>query len=146
MIPVGPRRKTWGGEIVEEDGAQRFAVPGLENVEFELFPVTKFVSSQLPPAEQSQELEYAWMTGDALEAYERWSKVNASSPARSSLEVELGVLLTRLNFWALMFAPEGDRLRGIATVTAGDAVRMLRHGLSDVSECEGFLAVSSEPR
>ena len=57
LSPVPPRFKMWGGEAVEEERPQRFAALGLDGVEFELFPATKFIYGCLPTNEQTQELE-----------------------------------------------------------------------------------------
>lgn len=143
LAPLAPRRRTWGGEVVEEENSQRFAAIGLDDIEFELFPITKFVSDRLPTAELTQKLEYAWMIGGALDAYELWARKNAAFATWSSLESQLLALLDRLNFWAVMFAPEGDRLGSVVAGDAGDAIRMLRSGVSDVSTSGGFLVIRS---
>jgi hypothetical protein len=143
LSAASPRLRTWGSETVEEDGPQRFVAVGLEDVEFQLFPVTKFVRGKLPLLEQEQELEYAWMTGPALDTYEAWAKGNRDSSESHAFEVRLVALLERSHFWALMFAPEGERLGSFVTVDASRAVRELRRGASDVATSGGFLAVSS---
>src|ERR1700756_1648415 len=108
---LSPRLRTWGSETVEEEGSQRFSAVGLEGVEFQLFPVTKFIRDRLPSNEQANELEYAWMTGPVLDTYEAWAKANRDAFASHALETGLTVLFEQLPFWALMFAPEGERLR-----------------------------------
>jgi hypothetical protein len=139
---VPPRLRTWGGETVAEEGPQRFAAQSLEGVEFQLFPVTKFVRGRLPLNEQTHELEYAWMTGPTLDAYEAWAKANRDVAESHAFESGLAALLARLPFWALMFAPEGERLGNFVTVDMRQVMQELRRGASDVSASGGFLAMS----
>lgn len=143
LSAISPRLRTWGGEIVEEEGPQRFSARGLEGVEFQLFPVTQFIRGRLPSEEQAQELEYAWMTGPALDTYEAWAKANREVSESHALEAGLAGLLGQASFWAVMFAPEGERLGVHFTVSVREAVQELRRGAGDVSASEGFLAMSS---
>jgi hypothetical protein len=137
-----PRLRTWGNEIVEEEGPQRFSAFGLEGVEFQLFPVTQFIRGRLPASARTQELEYAWMTGPALDAYEAWAKANRT-PGSHVFETGIAALLGQLSFWALLFAPESDRLGALVATDACGAIHELRRGVSDVAASAGFLAMSS---
>jgi len=144
MLSAIPQRlRTWGGETVEEDGPQRFSAQRLDGVEFQIYPVTQFIRGCLPSKEQTQVLEYAWMTGPALDAYEVWAKANRKALELHTFEAGLAALLGQASFWAVMFAPEGERLGVRVTVGVHEALRELRQGASDVSASEGFLAMST---
>lgn len=137
------RFRSWGNHAFQEEGPQRFSAEGLEGLEFQLYPVTTFIRGRLPPAEQAHELEYAWVTGPALDTYETWAKANCAAPGSNPVENGLLTLFERSAFWALMFAPEGERLGSFLSVDARGAIEALRRGVSDVSASEGFLAVKS---
>lgn len=143
LSQLAPRVRTWGGETVEEDGPRRYAFPGLEGVEFEIFPVTKFVRGRLPASEQASELEYVWMTGAGLDSYASWAQAHDEQAPGTSFETGLVSLLGRLKFWAVMFAPEGDRLGKFVNVSVNELTHMLRREVRDVAASEGFLAVGA---
>lgn len=44
-------------------------------------------------------------------------------------------------FWAVMLAPEGDRLEAFVDAGPDDLVAMLRKCLRDLTACDGFLAI-----
>lgn len=138
---VAPRLRTWGGEVVEESGPRRFTASDLDGVEFELFAVTKFIRDRLPVGEQTKELVYAWMTGPTLDQYEEWAKASDDAAERHPFEVALLSLLGRLESWAVMFAPEGDRVGEFISVGPHDFVRMLRGSARDVTSGDGFVAI-----
>jgi hypothetical protein len=143
LSALPPRLRTWGSEIVEEEGPQRFSAFGLDGVEFRVNAVTKFIRGRLPANERTPELEYAGMTGPALDAYEVWAKSNSAVGESHVFETGLTALLVQLSFWALMFAPENDRLGAFVTVDACGAVHELRRGARDVVASKGFLAMSA---
>ncbi|MGA3984505.1 hypothetical protein ACI2VE_25530 [Ralstonia nicotianae] len=136
-----PQIKRWGEETVVV-GKPRYVSPGLDEVEFEIYPVTKFIRSRLPASEQSAELEYVWMTGVGLDKYQSWA-VDMSSKDSSVFEMGFCQLLNSLNFWAVMFAPEGERLGEVVAVDVDNLVQILRRCIRDLNVCEGFLAVNS---
>ncbi|WP_080404094.1 hypothetical protein [Burkholderia ubonensis] len=137
-----PETRTWGDEVVEVDASNRYAFPGLDGVEFHIYPVTDFIRSQLPASERSARLEYAWMTGAALSSYASWSKTHHDEAAFVPLELGFVTLLRQLRFWAVLFAPEGERVGEVAALSAEDTVRLLRCGAQSIAECPGFLALS----
>ncbi|WP_080002619.1 hypothetical protein [Burkholderia ubonensis] len=137
-----PETRTWGDEVVEVDAPNRYAFPGLDGVEFHIYPVTDFIRSQLPASERSARLEYAWMTGAALSNYASWSKAHHDEAAFVPLELGFVTLLRQLRFWAVLFAPEGERVGEVAALSAEDTVRLLRCGVQSIAECPGFLALS----
>lgn len=141
LAPLAPRMRTWGDETVREEGPDRYAYTGLEDVEFEICPVTKFIRSRLPASEQNTDIEYAWMTGAGLDRYQEWVAENGAVANYCSFESEFVRLLSELNFWAVMFAPENDRLGTFAMVSSGEAVEMLRRAVRDVASSDGFLAI-----
>lgn len=143
LSPIPPRLRTWGNETIEEEGPLRFSAPGLDGVEFQTFPLTKFIRDQIPSSQQGQELEYAWMTGPHLDAYEIWAMANLEACEKHALEAALATLLENSSFWAVMFAPEGERLGVFGSADVRKAVRELRRGASDVVASEGFLIWSS---
>jgi hypothetical protein len=108
LSAVPSRLRSWGAEVVEEEGPRRFSCRALDGVEFQLFPVTKFIRGRLPLNEQAHELEYAWMTGPALDAYKMWTKATHDVSETHALELGLVALLALLPFWALMFALRGS--------------------------------------
>ncbi|WP_231409392.1 hypothetical protein [Ralstonia solanacearum] len=134
------RVRTWGQEVFEV-GERRYAFPGLDGVEFELYPVTKFIRSKLPISEQPADLDYAWMTGPGLDKYQAWV-VSGDDEAHSNVfEPAFMALLSQLGFWAVMLAPEGDRLEAFVDAGPDDLVAMLRKCLRDLTACDGFLAI-----
>ncbi|MCA8256713.1 hypothetical protein LGM89_25895 [Burkholderia sp. AU31624] len=137
-----PETRSWGDEVVEVDAPNRYAFPGLDGVEFHIYPVTDFIRSRLPASERSASLEYAWMTGAALSSYASWSQTHHDEAAFVPLELGFVTLLRQLCFWAVLFAPEGERVGEIAALSAEDTVRLLRHGVQSIAECPGFLALS----
>jgi len=139
--PIALPLRTWGDEVVVVDAPQRFSVDGLSDVEFEIFAVTKFIRNQLPIDEQSRELEYAWMTGAGLDAYEAWARTNDDGARANSFETTFRNVLNRLCFCAVMLAPESDRLGFRAHVSSDEMIHMLRHGLRDLASCKGFLVI-----
>lgn len=143
LLSIPQRRRTWGVETFDEEGPRHFYAQSLAGVEFQIFPVTDFIRNSLPANEKSQELEYAWMVGPALDDYEVWAQSNREFPDLHTFEFGMVALLEKASFWALMFAPEGERLSSYLTADVHEAVMQLRYGASDVSSSEGFLAISS---
>ncbi|WGS45459.1 hypothetical protein LFL97_22250 [Burkholderia sp. JSH-S8] len=133
--------RTWGDEVVEV-GDKQYGFPGLDDVEFQIYPVTDFILSRIPACERAADLEYAWMTGAGLDTYQLWVKEHDEVAPLGVFENSLVALLSRLHFWAVMCAPEGDRLATFVRVDALDAVLMLRRAARDLIASEGFLAVS----
>lgn len=138
-----PRIRTWGGETVDEDRPHRYVFAGLEGIEFEVFPVTKFIRELLPVSEQELDLEYVWMTGDGLDCYASWAKMHDEGASAASFETGLASLLGRLGFWAVVFAPEGERLGKLVKVSVDQLTHILRYEIRNLTASEGFLAVSA---
>ncbi|WP_321861548.1 hypothetical protein [Burkholderia cenocepacia] len=137
-----PETRTWGDEVVELDAPDRYAFPGLDGVEFQIYPVTDFIRSQLPASERSARLEYAWMTGATVSSYASWGKTHHDEAAFVPLELGFVTLLRQLSFWAVLFAPEGERVGEVAALSPEDTVHLLRCGVKSIAECPGFLALS----
>lgn len=144
LSALGPRMRGWGDAVVAEEGAERFAFPGLDEVEFRIYPVTKFIMSRLPHGERSADLEYVWMVGPGLEKYRQWVIRESIAAPYGSFEGALVTLLGRLRFWAVMFAPESDRLATFVAVTPGQMIGMLRGAVCDVISNNGFLAIAKD--
>lgn len=140
LTPLPPRMRSWGDEMFEEEGPQRFSALELEGAEFEIYSSDGPVLDDFPADELGHELEYAYMTGCALDAYEQWAQENVSSPDLSEFEQGLAALLHRLQFWALVFAPESDRLEETVTVDVKEVIQKMRRGAEKVWDCDGFLA------
>ncbi|MDF3082088.1 hypothetical protein KPB01_14220 [Burkholderia sola] len=141
LRPLPPETRTWGDEVVEVDAPDCYAFPGLDGVEFQIYPVTDFIRSQLPANERSARLEYAWMTGDALSSYVSWGKTHHDEEAFFPLELGFVALLRQLRFWAVLFAPEGERVGEVTALSPEDTVRLLRCSVHNMAECPGFLAL-----
>ncbi|MCK4125839.1 hypothetical protein HFK83_26330 [Ralstonia pseudosolanacearum] len=141
LSQLPPQTKKWGEETVVV-GKPRYVSPDLDEVEFEIYPVTKFIRSRLPASEQGAELEYVWMTGGGLDKYQSWA-VDMNSKNSSVFEIGFCKLLSSLNFWVVIFAPEGERLGEVVAVDVDNLVQILRRCVRDLNMCEGFLAVSS---
>lgn len=143
LLPLAPNIRTWGDQIVEDD-TDRYTFRGLDDVEFQVYPVTKFILSRLPASERTTGLEYAWMTGVGLDKYELWVKEGGTASQCSSFERGFVALLSKLRFWAVMFAPEGDRLAMFVTVGPDEMIGMLRGAVRDVTSSDGFLAIGKD--
>jgi hypothetical protein len=143
MLRQLPREtRTWGDEVVNIDTPTRYVFTGLDGVEFHIHPVTDFIRTRLPASERSARLEYAWMTGAALSSYASWSKTHRDEAAFVPLELGFVTLLRQLRFWAVLFAPEGERVGEVAALSAENTVRLLRRGVRSIAESPGFLALS----
>ncbi|MHA6853513.1 hypothetical protein [Ralstonia pseudosolanacearum] len=140
FLQLPPRVRTWGQEVFAV-GEHRYIFPGLDGVEFEIYPVTKFIRSKLPVSEQPADLEYAWMTGHSLDKYQNWVMSDGDADQPNVFEKVFIELLSQLGFWAVMLAPEGDRLEAFVYAGPVDLVAMLRKCLRDLTACDGFLAI-----
>ncbi|WP_232441737.1 hypothetical protein [Burkholderia ubonensis] len=125
-----------------EVGDKRYGFQGLDDVEFQIYPVTGFILSRIPAHERAADLEYAWMTGAGLDKYLLWVKEHDEFAPPGVFENSLVELLKKLHFWAVLCAPEGDRLATFVRGSALDVVLMLRRAVRDLIASEGFLAVS----
>ena len=144
LLPAPPRLRTWGDEVVREDAADRYAFEGLDEVEFVICPVTNFIRSRLPEDERAEGIEYAWMTGAGLEKYERWVAQSDTATPRGRFETAFATLLGRLRFWAVLLAPENDRLAKFSTVSSQEMLEMLRGAVRDLAASDGFLAIRKD--
>ncbi|MBN3817275.1 hypothetical protein G3N57_11915 [Paraburkholderia sp. Se-20369] len=133
--------RTWGDEVVEV-GEKRYGFSGLDDVEFQIYPVTRFILSRIPVGERAADLEYAWMTGAGLDRYVSWASEHDEAAPLGVFEHSLVAMLSKLDFWAVLCAPEGDRLATFVRVGALDMVQMLRRTARDLIASEGFLAIS----
>ncbi|VWD30841.1 hypothetical protein [Burkholderia contaminans] len=133
--------RTWGDEVVEVDEEQ-YGFAGLDDVEFQIYPVTRFILSRLPADERPADLEYAWMTGAGLDRYLSWANEHDEAAPLGVFEGSLVAMLSQLHFWAVLCAPESDRLATFVRVGALDMVKMLRRTARDLIASEGFLAIS----
>ncbi|MBB6583675.1 hypothetical protein [Ralstonia solanacearum] len=142
LSQLPPQIKNWAGEEIVV-GKSRYVFPSLDKVEFEIYPITKFILSRLPASEQGEELEYAWMTGVGLDEYRSWLVREEDFKKPNAFEVSLSGLLNILDFWAVMLAPEGERLGEVVVADVDNLLRMLRRCVRDLDVCEGFLAVKA---
>ncbi|WP_423394988.1 hypothetical protein [Burkholderia sp. LMG 21824] len=83
------------------------------------------------------------MTGAALRSYASWSKTPHDEAEFVPLELGFVTLLRQFSFWAVLFAPEGERVGEVAALGTEDTVRLLRCGVQSMAECPGFLALST---
>ncbi|PCE30027.1 hypothetical protein [Burkholderia ubonensis] len=135
-----PEIRYWGDEPVEV-GAPRYGYPGLNEIEFRICPLTTFMRGKLPPAQQAVDLEYAQMTGVGLDEYESSFVTAEDGTMMNAFEAGLTKLLNQFTFWAVLFAPGGDRLEEFLTVDMEGMMHELRRGVRDLRACNGFLAV-----
>ncbi len=83
------------------------------------------------------------MIGPGLDKYQAWV-MNGDDEAHSNVfEPAFMALLSQLGFWAVMLAPEGDRLEAFVDAGPDDLVVMLRKCLCNFTECDGFLAIGT---
>ncbi|WP_406806666.1 hypothetical protein [Burkholderia semiarida] len=139
LLQLARQVRTWGEEVVEV-GEKRYGFSGLDDIEFQIYPVTRFILGRMPAGEQVADLEYAWMTGAGLDRYVSWVREHDEAAPLGVFEVSLVALLSKLHFWAVLCAPEGDRLATFVRVDALDMVKMLRRAVRDLTASEGFLA------
>lgn len=66
---------------------------------------------------------------------------NRDDSGLHAFESRLTGILEQLHFWALMFAPEGERLGSFVVADVGQAMQELRRGAYDIALSGGFLAV-----
>jgi len=86
------------------------------------------------------------MTGVGLDSYAAWVQTHDEQAPVAPFEAGLAALFGRVNFWAVMFAPEGDRLGKFVDVSVGELTHMLRRAVRDVAASAGFLAVGAHRR
>jgi hypothetical protein len=140
LLPVAPIIRSWGDEEVEV-GEKIYNFPLLENIEFQLYPVTPFVKDHLSGQLSVAELEYAWIAGKALDEYEKWIWNNdAATQERHPFEVGCLELIRQADGGAIMLAPEGDRLGEFVSVEPSAAIALLRASVKNLDESKGFLA------
>jgi len=140
LSPLPPEFRSWGDEEVQID-ERRLSFAALENIEFQLFPVTQFVMDHLPAQLKGEELTYALITGKALDGYEEW--VGNNDTAFSELHpFEKGLLemIRRARETAIIFAPEGERLGEFVNVVPTVAISLLRLNVRNLAESKGFMA------
>ena len=130
--------RTWGDEVVET-GVIKYKFSGLENIFFQLYPLTEFVLNNLPENIRNESLEYAWMDGSALDSYEEWLRGDVTN--QSGFEQGIKSLIQSLSFCAVMFAAEGERLQQFVHVDEEGFISLLRKNVQDVFASNGFLAV-----
>ncbi|HEF5875258.1 TPA: hypothetical protein SAY52_005958 [Burkholderia cenocepacia] len=141
LLQLARQVRTWGDEVVEV-GEARYGFSGLDDVEFQIYPVTPFVLGRIPAGERVSDLEYAWMTGAGLDRYVSWAREHDEAAPLGVFEESLVAMLSKLHFWAVLCAPEGDRLETFVRVNALDMVQMLRRTARDLIASGGFLAIS----
>ena len=130
----------WGDEEVGTD-QQTYNSPLIENIEFQLYPITQFIREQLPNQVNAMELEFASMSGKALDEYEEWVWDNDPDFVESHpFETGLIELIRQADVVALMFAAEGERVGEFVKVPAVVVVNLLRSNVKNLQESNGFLA------
>jgi len=140
LSPLAPEVRSWGGEQVEI-GEKKLAFPPLGNIEFQLYPVTKFVEDHLPIPLKGEILSYAWMSGQALDEYEEWVWNNdVATTAMHPFEKGLLEMIYKARAATIMFAPEGERLGEFVSVEPAAAIDLLRRNVKDLDESTGFMA------
>lgn len=134
--------RTWGDEIVET-GVVKYKYSGLEDVFFQIYPLTDFVLNKLPETIRNESLEYAWMDGRALDTYEKWLVDDEIAGKSSDFEEGIKSLFQKTSFCAVMFAAEGERLQQFSHVDESEFISLLRASVRDIFSSNGFLAVLS---
>lgn len=132
--------RAWGDEIVET-GVVKYKYSGLEDVFFQIYPLTDFVLNKLPETIRNESLEYIWMDGFALDAYEKWLAGGEITGQLSDFEEGIKALLQKTSFCAVMFAAEGERLQQFAYMDESEFISLLRKSVRDIFSSNGFLAV-----
>ncbi|MBA1362078.1 hypothetical protein [Burkholderia gladioli] len=139
MLP--PKTVRWGDEIYEVDSPSRYVSPIVMGVEFGVHPVTKFILNRLPEIIRSEELEFVSIDGPLIDKYQRWCSDGAEGV--ENFEIEFIDFLSRVNFWAVMFAPEGERLEDVVYLNFDELIPLLRKNVGDIPMSDGFLAIKS---
>jgi hypothetical protein len=149
LVALPQQTRQWGG-VAYPIGNPPFAVRNLEDIHFELYPVTPHVLGLLPHSLRIAELTYAAVDATALEEYDAELRLKPNltegieeQRAPHRVELALAFLLEPLSAWALMFVPPSDRLGNAVRVNTEGAIQMLRAALSHSSD-EGFLAIRQE--
>ncbi|WP_186048835.1 hypothetical protein [Burkholderia gladioli] len=139
MLP--PETVQWGDEIVEIDSPSRYVSSIVMGIEFGVHPVTRFILNRLPEGARCEELEFVSIDGPLLDEYQKWCLVGAEG--RDGFEIEFIDFLSRIDFWAVMFAPEGERLEDVVYLGCDELIPLFRKNFGDISMSDGFLAIKA---
>ncbi|MBU9382872.1 hypothetical protein [Burkholderia gladioli] len=139
MLP--PKYVQWGDEVVEIDSPSRYVSQVVVGVEFGVHPVTQFILNKLPEEARSKDLEFVSFDGPLLDEYQKW----CSKRVEGCDAFEFGFVdfLSRVDFWAVIFAPEGERLEDVVCLSCDELIPLLRRNVGDISVSDGFLAIKS---
>lgn len=134
-----PTWRYWGDELVEV-GEKVYTSQLIEGVTFHLYPITEFVRDHLPADFRKEELEYASMTGEAIDAYEEWLAVtNCSIDELHTIEKGLLQLIEQVGGVAIMIAPEGDRVNEFIIGEHVELIAKIRYTIKNLIDSDGFL-------
>lgn len=144
FLPLKKETRSWGDEVVDV-GEQKYSCPLLEGVDVQLYPITPFIRKKLQPELASNDIEYVFMQGAAIDSYAAWlSEQDEYSDESESHPFERGLLelLKSVNAWAVMFAPSGDRLENYLSIGPDELVSVLRPNVKSIGSSKGFLATN----
>lgn len=146
FIPLPRETRQWGNEVLELEGEQEYTCESLADVRWRISPVTAFLQGKVSPLFTTGQATFVEMYGDGVDAYAAWltqaEKEAIADGAPHPFEQGLARLLESLHPWALLFAPESDRLDAYLTVDAAGAISLLRHHIRFQEMSDGFLALA----
>jgi len=137
-----PEKRYWGDKeyITAET---RYQYKDYSGINFKLYPLTTFILKQIPKNICFKNLEYAWICGPELDNYENIISKYPFDESMTTFEVALLLILNSLSFWAVMFAPMGERLDKTVFVNSKDVIKLLRTCVYSIPDSDGFLAITN---
>lgn len=140
LLPLHGETSSWADETVEV-GTYGYEYPGLEDVVFEVYPVTHFVRKRLFGELRVADIECVSLDGSALDRYERFLQDGQGSSAELS-DFERGLLsfVNKLSEAAVLFAPEGGGVKDYMETPRSGLIPLLRTHAKDIELSTGFLA------
>jgi len=154
LVPLPRETRIWGDEIFEV-GDVKYQYSGLPRITFNISMLTAFVSNLLPETWVSEEMEFARISGDCLKEYAdcQWRvRFRMDDPFVFQYENELaqknalvfeeglGDLIEKLPICAI-FLSSDDKLGDVVQIDTVNAISLLREGMMNLTDIEGFVAV-----
>lgn len=147
FIPLPRETRQWGNEVLELEGEQEYTCESLADVRWRISPVTAFLQGKVSPLFATGQAMFVETYGDGVDAYAVWlMQTEEEALAEGTLhpfEQGLARLLESVHLWALLFAPESDRLDAYLTGDAAGVISLLRHHIRFQEMSDGFLALAS---
>jgi len=154
LVPLPRETRAWGDEIFEV-GDVKYRYSELPRIIFSISPLTEFVSSLLPKTWVSEEMEFVRISGDCLKEYAdyQWRvRFRMDDPfifqyenelaQKNALVFEAGLddLIGKLPICAI-FLSSDDKLGDVVQTDLASAIPLLRKGMMNLTDIEGFVAV-----